>query len=176
MVKSIPLAAALGVVGLLAAACGGPSGTSGTPGGSTGSLDNCLIGNWTSSGVSGQVSNGTVSGSLSGGTGEKVKIQPNGALSINDAVAQPILVALVDGSTITLQRSGSGTGKLSTVDPQLTVTLDSGGTLVTTQFGADGKQNGTPAPAAGFTATYMCTPGHSFSFTYNGETFEFQPG
>jgi hypothetical protein len=175
MITRRSLVCAIGFVAAVAVAgCGSTS----TPSGTTGSVDGCLVGNWTSTGISGSKTQGAVTYTFSGGGGDKVTIAADGTTHVDSTNSQPQVGTGSDGSVTKAQSGGQGTGKITTSGSQLTFTIDAanGATLTLQLLDANGMPIGTPGPTAGFTATYTCAQGHSFSFTNNGQTTSFSAG
>jgi hypothetical protein len=186
MITTRTLICALGLATtLVAAACGSSSTSSGSPSpsasapsGATGSVDSCLVGNWTSTGLSGSRTQGAVTYTFSGGAGDKVSIAADGTTHVDSTNSQPQVGTGSDGSVVKAQSGGQGTGKITTSGNQLTFTIDAANaaTLTLQNLDANGMPVGTPGPTAGFTATYTCTQGQSFSFTISGQATNFTAG
>jgi len=186
MIKPPTLVCAIGFASALAAVgCGAsstPSGstspTSSATSGTTGSVESCLVGSWTGTGISGMKTQGAVTYTFSGGGGDKVTIAADGTTHVDSTSAQPQVGTGSDGSVVKAQSGGRGTGKITTSGNQLTFTIDAANaaTLTLQLLDANGMPVGTPGPTAGFTATYTCTQGQSFSFTNSGQTTSFSAG
>jgi hypothetical protein len=188
MIKTSTLACTIGLATALAiVGCGSsstPSGsTSASPSSSassstSGSVDSCLVGNWTATGVSGSSTSGTVTYTFSGGGGDKVTIGSDGTTHVDSTNDQPQVGTGSDGSVVKAQSGGQGTGKITTSGNQLTFTIDAANaaTLTIQTLDANGMPVGTPGPTGGFTAAYTCTQGQGFSFTVRGETTTFAAG
>ena len=185
MIKATTLVCATGLAAALAVAgCGSSSSptasTSSAPtaSGVAGSTDSCLVGNWTATGISGSTTQNGVTYTFSGGGGDKVTVAADGTTHIDNTNDQPQVATGSDGSIVKAQSGGQGTGKITTAGNQLTFTIDAANaaTLTIQSLDASGMPVGTPGPTGGFTATYTCTKGQSFSFNTKGETTNFAAG
>ncbi|HXA27856.1 MAG TPA: hypothetical protein VN193_03825 [Candidatus Angelobacter sp.] len=155
--------AAAGILSLAAlAGCG--SGSSNSSGGSgspsaTAALDSCLVGTWVSTGVSGTI--GGQPAQASGGTGEKVTINNDGTITIDDSNTTTLQIS-TGGQSIGVKQTGKGSGKATTAADKVTVTLDPGSTLTNQTIDSTGAPVGTPdAGPSSVTATFKCTQGQS---------------
>jgi hypothetical protein len=185
MIRTTTLVCAIGSAAALAVAgCGSsssptpPASSSPTAGGVSGSTDSCLVGNWTSTGISGSTVQGAVTFTFSGGGGDKLTVATDGTAHVDSTNAQPQTATGSDGSVVKARSGGQGTGKITTSGNQLTFSIDAANAAALTiqSLDANGMPVGTPGPTAGFTVTYSCTQGQSFSFTNKGETTSFATG
>jgi hypothetical protein len=157
--------AAAGLFSLVAlAGCGGSGNTSSSGGGgASAAIDSCLVGTWTSTGVS-----GTINGSpaqASGGSGEKATFNSDGSVEIDDSNTTTLQIT-TSGQTVALKQTGKGSGKATTTADKVTVTLDPGSTLSTQTVDASGAPLGTPdASQTTVTATFKCSQGQSLQLT-----------
>lgn len=148
------------------AGCGGGSGnntttttTTSSPSSSSASmsLDACVVNTWTLTKESQTESGQPVP--MSGGTGEKLTISADGAVTIDDSNVAELDFTNSDGSS-RIKETGRGTGKVTTTDGRLHVVLDPGSTLSNQRLDANGAPQGTPyASTPDVTLDYTCTPG-----------------
>lgn len=181
---SVGIAATLGVV-----ACGGSpaAGGNGTSAGSltqataqggtqsSGGLDPCLVGTWSSTGLSGTItlSDGTTV-PLSGGAGTVSTISATGAVHTDYSHGRPTTGTGSDGAAYALSDSGTLTGQLTARDGSATLSVPdpSTATEVVTKNGVTVATDHPPTTSA---STYTCTPGSSLSITQAGVTTTWAP-
>ena len=161
--KNLPLALGAAAAALALGACGSTSTSSTAASSSTTSaagFDSCLVGDWTSTGVTLTV--GGTPATTSGGEGEKFHIAADGTIAVDDSATTAIHASL-GGSSQIVQQSGKGTGKLSIKQPgSIHLDLDPGSTLTNQQIDNTGAPVGTPSPMkSSADANYVCSAGQS---------------
>jgi hypothetical protein len=154
-------AASLCLFGLVGCGAGGNGTSSASP---SAAIDDCLVGSWVSSAVSASANGQPVQ--VTGGSGERLTINADGTVNIDDSDATVMDIS-AGGQVAHVKQSGQGTGKLATRNgSKVTLTLDSGSSLVTEQVDAGGGVVGTPAAApTTVDGTYQCTAGQELKLT-----------
>jgi hypothetical protein len=162
---------------VLMVACGGSSPAAKATVKLTSSMDSCLIGKWTSSGITGsQVVNG-VTVIPGGGAGEVFTFTAAGAMTVDDSTMQPLTFTASGQLQATEKFSGSSSGTVTTKNGKLDYKPAPGSTDGFSVFAPDGTPEGKPVVDTGLSTNYVCIPGISFTlFEGGGLNLIFAPG
>lgn len=149
--------AAAGLLSLVVlAGCGGSSGNSTTSGSGSSAVDPCIVNTWVSSKIEGSLQGQTAQ--ISGGTGEKVTIDNDGNIQIDDSNVAPLNIT-AQGQSVQVKQSGQGSGKVTTTGGNKMQVNLSNTTITQQAFDATGTTpQGTPEPAPSTSnLTYTCS-------------------
>ncbi|HET9051888.1 MAG TPA: hypothetical protein VFO60_09295, partial [Candidatus Dormibacteraeota bacterium] len=146
-------------------------------GGSGGAgVDSCLVGSWTATGVSGEVSAAGFTLHLSGGDGEKLVVNDDGTYTDDYSSAKPIQGDAGSGVTFTITNSGRATGHLTVAhDGSIAATIDDPNALTQTisAAGVSGEQT---HPSEAVSGSYTCANGGFRLVAPDGTTTTYTPG
>jgi hypothetical protein len=158
------MTALVGSTSVLLAGCGGSS-TSATSTASAASVDDCLVGTWTTAALTESSPANDETITYSGGAGEVFTITAQGVATIDTHAAQPVHFVSAP-ETFTATVTGTGHATVSTLaGGTLLYEPSDGDTLATTVVDdATGLALGPPKPDLAFAADYTCTRGQSFTF------------
>jgi hypothetical protein len=159
---------AVALAGVVLAACSGsstssPGSTSGPGATSAGAVDPCLVGTWTTIGLSENSPANDERIAYSGGAGEVFTISAQGAVTIDTHAARQV-VFVSAGQTFTATVTGTARGTLTTAGGTFMYEPSGGDTLTTNVVDSTGTALGPPKPDLPFNAVYTCTAGQSLTF------------
>jgi hypothetical protein len=162
---------------LFLVACGGSASGATATVTTASPIDSCLIGTWTSTGITGSsVVNGmtVVAG---GGAGQVVKFTRTGTMSVDDSQMKPVTLTSNGTQQATEKLTGSSAGAVTRIKGRLDYKPTPGGTESFTLFAPSGMPIGTPTVDTGLDTAYTCTPGASFSLSEgSGLSLVYAPG
>ena len=138
-------------------------------------LDQCLVGTWKSTSISGGITIAGAHVTLSGGAGELITFASSGRIRTDDSNTAPLTGTATDGTVYKLAQTGVATGTVTAAAGRLAVTLDQP-TPLTVSLYKNGAllQSQHPGPA---TDAYTCAAGSSLVITGGGGTVStYAPG
>jgi hypothetical protein len=173
MIKRMIVAAGV----LFVAACGGAAPAATATVKPTSSIDSCLIGKWTSTGITGsQVVNG-VTVIPGGGAGQVFTFTAAGTMTVNDSAMQPLTFTANGQLQATEKFSGSSSGTVTTSNGRLDYKPTHGSADSFSVFGPNGAPESTPDVDTGLNTSYTCTLDTSFALFEGGSlNLLFAPG
>ena len=137
-------------------------------------VDQCLVGSWKSTMVTGTV---TISGTqytFTGGAGESLIIKADGTYADDHAGEQQV-TGTGGGHTVVITNTGADSGTIVAAAQQVTIKPTDPST-VTQTVQQDGTTVSTTHPAASTSAQYGCNQGGGFTVTTGGGlAFQYMP-